>query len=137
MINCYGSQYAESLAYYEKIQKYIHTQANLNCPGGLEGCIANPNDVRCKMGVKYGETSGDSSILYQSLFMTLFKLFLAVFFIYLYHNYQDFHWHQWFIHHFLRILFSLNLFILLYRGRSLLESYFMLVDIFLILFSLK
>lgn len=91
MINCYGSQYAESLAYYEKIQKYIHTQANLNCPGGLEGCIANPNDVRCKMGVKYGETSGDSSILYQSLFMTLFKLFLAVFFIYLYHNYQDFH----------------------------------------------
>ena len=55
--NCVGVQYMESLSYYEKIEKYIHSQSNINCPGGLEGCVANPNDVRCKMGVKYGETN--------------------------------------------------------------------------------
>jgi hypothetical protein len=80
LVNCYGVQYAESVAYYEKIQKYIHSQANINCPGGLEGCIGNPNDVRCKMGVKYGETSGGggTSTTFNKhsnyLFVFLFKL---------------------------------------------------------------
>jgi hypothetical protein len=64
--NCLGVQYIESVGYYEKIQKYVHSQANINCPGGLEGCAGNPNDVRCKMGVKYGETSKASSTFYYS-----------------------------------------------------------------------
>ncbi|CAF0896963.1 unnamed protein product [Brachionus calyciflorus] len=57
MINCNGAIYQESVSYYEKIQKYIHSTSNVNCPGGLEGCGVNANDVRCKMGVKYGETN--------------------------------------------------------------------------------
>ncbi|RMZ96915.1 hypothetical protein BpHYR1_044667 [Brachionus plicatilis] len=57
MINCHAAIYQESVSYYEKIQKYIHSTSNINCPGGLEGCSVNSNDVRCKMGVKYGETN--------------------------------------------------------------------------------
>lgn len=62
MANCIGVQYMESLSYYEKVEKYIHSQSNLNCPGGVEGCAANPNDIRCKLGVRYGETNSSSKI---------------------------------------------------------------------------
>lgn len=80
LANCLGVQYMESLSYYEKIEKYIHSQSNLNCPGGLEGCVANPNDVRCKLGVKYGETSNANkliigSILKHSLFIFVILIF--------------------------------------------------------------
>lgn len=34
--NCYGVQYMESMSYYEKIQNYVFTQSNKNCPGGIE-----------------------------------------------------------------------------------------------------
>jgi hypothetical protein len=57
LVNCHGNQYAESIRYYESMLNYIHSQANINCPGGLEGCMINLNDVRCKMGVKFGETN--------------------------------------------------------------------------------
>lgn len=80
MVNCFGSQFAESMAYYEKIQKYVHSQANINCPGGLEGCVANPNDVRCKMGVKYGETSGTASSLSHDMH-SLMILTMGIFFL--------------------------------------------------------
>lgn len=79
LVNCYGVQFAESVAYYEKIQKYIHSQANVNCPGGLEGCVANPNDVRCKMGVKYGETNGTT----RSPFKNEFEFFIVYLFTFL------------------------------------------------------
>lgn len=82
MVNCYGSQYTDSLGYYEKIQKYIHSQANINCPGGLEGCLANPNDVRCKMGVKFGETSKGSTNIYKNLIVCLPALILQKICIY-------------------------------------------------------
>lgn len=62
MVNCHAAIYQESVSYYEKIQKYIHSTSNINCPGGLEGCSVNSNDVRCKMGVKYGEANGSLKI---------------------------------------------------------------------------
>lgn len=71
LLNCFGSQYAESFSYYEKIQKYVHSQANVNCPGGLEGCVGNPNDVRCKMGVKYGETNQSSGLIFSFFILNL------------------------------------------------------------------
>lgn len=80
--NCFGNQYADSVSYYEKIQKYVHSQANINCPGGIEGCIANPNDVRCKMGVKYGEANSSKTNLNFSRTKIVFKM-LSFFFIYL------------------------------------------------------
>lgn len=64
LLNCYGNiQYAESISYYENMMKYVHSQANINCPGGLEGCLVNSNDVRCKLGVKFGEANHASSRL--------------------------------------------------------------------------
>lgn len=81
--NCVGVQYMESLSYYEKIEKYIHSQSNINCPGGLEGCVANPNDVRCKMGVKYGETNGAGSAISAPTSFTSF-LSLSLFSICIY-----------------------------------------------------
>lgn len=74
LLDCYGPLYVESVAYYEKIQKYIHSQSNINCPGGLEGCTVNANDVRCKMGVKYGETSSADKVLKRDKFYFLFYL---------------------------------------------------------------
>ena len=81
--NCVGVQYMESLSYYDKIEKYIHSQSNVNCPGGLEGCLANPNDVRCKLGVKYGEVSSgvkqfnhDHTHFY---FLVIFLIFLMAY----------------------------------------------------------
>jgi hypothetical protein len=72
--NCVGVQYMESLSYYDKIEKYIHSQSNVNCPGGLEGCLANPNDIRCKLGVKYGEASSSANFNTQLNFLVLFFL---------------------------------------------------------------
>ena len=72
----------ESLSYYDKIEKYIHSQSNVNCPGGLEGCAANPNDVRCKLGVKYGEVNSGANIINNNY--THFNFFLVFFSFYLY-----------------------------------------------------
>jgi hypothetical protein len=77
--NCVGVQYMESLSYYDKIEKYIHSQSNVNCPGGLEGCAANPNDVRCKLGVKYGEVnSGAKRINNNYTHFNIFIIFLII-----------------------------------------------------------
>ncbi len=76
LANCIGVQYIESYTYYEKIQKYVHSQSNINCPGGLEGCAANPNDVRCKMGVKYTEANSSNK-----LFSYIFLYFLIIYFL--------------------------------------------------------
>ena len=87
LANCIGVQYIESVGYYEKIQKYVHSQSNMNCPGGLEGCQANPNDVRCKMGVKYGETnSGNSLIYFNNRVNFNFLKFLFTYFLIKYFN---------------------------------------------------
>ena len=78
LLNCYAAQFQESVAYYEKIQKYVHSQSNINCPGGIEGCAANPIDIRCKLGVKYGETNSAS---YSSSNLNFFYfLFFILFF---------------------------------------------------------
>lgn len=69
MVNCHAAVYQESVSYYEKMQKYIHSTSNINCPGGLEGCSVNSNDVRCKMGVKYGETNGSIKKKYSFFFL--------------------------------------------------------------------
>jgi hypothetical protein len=79
--DCLGIQYLESVTYYQKIQKYIHTQSNLNCPGGLEGCIINANDVRCKMGVKYGEVNGAKSFSTINNYSNYCLITLLTFFI--------------------------------------------------------
>ena len=50
-------KYAESLDYYEKVKSYVLTQASLNCAGGIEGCIVNTDDVRCKMATRVGSFS--------------------------------------------------------------------------------
>lgn len=73
----------ESLSYYEKIEKYIHSQSNVNCPGGLEGCTANPNDIRCKLGVKYGEANSSTrtnkfSYIVSFISFSIFILFKAM-----------------------------------------------------------
>jgi hypothetical protein len=78
LVNCIGLQYVESYTYYEKIQKYVQSQSNLNCPGGLEGCIVNANDVRCKMGVKYGEINFARSLSDKNFFSFFFN-FLLIF----------------------------------------------------------
>jgi hypothetical protein len=60
--DCIGVHYTDSLNYYDKILKYIYSQSNINCPGGLDGCIGNPSDIRCKMGVKYTETNRSANL---------------------------------------------------------------------------
>ena len=81
LVNCIGVQYVESYTYYEKIQKYVQSQSNLNCPGGLEGCIVNANDVRCKMGVKYGEINRTCSMFNNNYFKKLFGFLSVVYFL--------------------------------------------------------
>ena len=80
IIDCYGVQYAESISYYENMQKYVHSQANINCPGGLEGCLVNANDVRCKMGVKFGEANTANEIGVE--IGLVFNLILSSFFVF-------------------------------------------------------
>lgn len=83
LVNCYGPMFMESVSYYEKIQKYIHSQSNINCPGGLEGCAVNANDVRCKMGVKYGETNSASiEVINKSIFSFSF-IFINILLIFI------------------------------------------------------
>jgi hypothetical protein len=68
---------------------YITKQSNLHCPGGINGCDTNTNDVRCRLGVRYfmGDTfiSGSECILitknlviFNFISMFTFFLFYAV-----------------------------------------------------------
>ena len=76
------SAFIESLGYYEKIQQYVQTQANIYCPGGLEGCAVNAHDVRCKMGVRYNqlESAAVSSVLVDRFFSFGRFIFTSIFF---------------------------------------------------------
>ena len=76
--NCYGIQYQESLSYIEKLEKFIHSQSNINCPGGLEGCSVNINDVRCKMGVKYGESNNAKRIVSLNSILKFISIIISI-----------------------------------------------------------
>ena len=32
---------------------YITKSSNVHCPGGINGCESNTNDIRCKLGIRY------------------------------------------------------------------------------------
>jgi len=54
MFNCENSsKYAESFEYFNKIRNYVENESNKSCPGGIEGCIVNPDDSRCRQGPKF------------------------------------------------------------------------------------
>ena len=51
MFNCaLYARYADSFEYYTKINAYVETESNKKCPGGIEGCIVNRGDPRCRQG---------------------------------------------------------------------------------------
>ncbi len=67
---------------------YITKQSNLNCPGGINGCDTNTNDVRCRLGVRYfmGATfiSKSSLLVHSNFVLIIFSHMLTyLFFIFL------------------------------------------------------
>ena len=44
----------------------------------LKGCIKNPNDVRCKIGVKYGKMRSGSHSFFASYLLIAFNFLLAL-----------------------------------------------------------
>lgn len=65
---------------------YITKQSNLQCPGGINGCDSNMNDVRCRLGVRYfmGETFISSS---RSLFSNFILMIICLNFIILFRTF--------------------------------------------------
>jgi hypothetical protein len=63
---------------------YITKSSNVHCPGGINGCDNNTNDIRCKLGIRYfmGEinnnnTATTSRIFFSQLVSFLFTLIIA------------------------------------------------------------
>lgn len=64
MYHCEGNaRYADSFAYYAKVRAYVEAESNKNCPGGIQGCIVNAADERCRAGPKFGNMVGSSATL--------------------------------------------------------------------------
>ena len=62
MYHCEGNaRYADSFAYYAKVRAYVETESNKHCPGGIQGCIVNAADERCRAGPKFGNMVGSTA----------------------------------------------------------------------------
>ncbi len=84
MFNCEASQkYAESFEYYSKIRNYVETESNKSCPGGIEGCVVNPADSRCRQGPKFKNMiEHNSAVGSIKLSKKILLFFSVVFFVY-------------------------------------------------------
>ena len=44
---------------FQTVERYLHSQININCPGGVDGCTRHSTDARCKIGLS--QSNGCSS----------------------------------------------------------------------------
>jgi hypothetical protein len=65
---------------FQQLEHYLHTQININCPGGVDGCTRHSTDARCKIGLNQSNSSSSTFCLVcffvQSVLQILLLLFL-------------------------------------------------------------
>jgi hypothetical protein len=87
LLNCNISTIKDDADELQSFIDFVTKSSNVHCPGGINGCENNMNDVRCRLGIRYfmGESAFKEShsaprlvksnhILYVLMFLCLFKL---------------------------------------------------------------
>lgn len=53
LLNCNISSLKNEADQLQSFIDYITKSSNVHCPGGINGCETNTNDVRCRLGIRY------------------------------------------------------------------------------------
>lgn len=65
---------------FQQLERYLQSQININCPGGIEGCTRYSTDARCKIGLLPSNSSSHlRKIFVQSVLHLLLLLLLLLF----------------------------------------------------------
>jgi hypothetical protein len=65
--------------HFQQRESYFHTQININCPGGVDGCTRHSTDARCKIGLN--QSSSSSSIFHLTDFFVQSVLSILLLFV--------------------------------------------------------
>lgn len=50
---------------FQQLERYLYSQININCPGGVDGCTRHSTDARCKIGItQYNSSSSTFCLAY-------------------------------------------------------------------------
>jgi hypothetical protein len=49
--------------HFQQHEHYLHSQININCPGGVDGCTRHSTDARCKIGPNQSNSSSSTFCL--------------------------------------------------------------------------
>ncbi len=67
---------------FQQLEHYLHSQININCPGGTDGCTRHSTDARCKIGLNQSNLS--LSIYHHTYFFVQSVLLLLQILLFLY-----------------------------------------------------
>jgi hypothetical protein len=45
---------------FQQLEHYLHSQININCPGGVDGCTRHSTDARCKIGLHQSSSTSST-----------------------------------------------------------------------------
>lgn len=78
LLNCNISSLKNEADQLQSFIDYVTKSSNVHCPGGINGCEDNTNDIRCRLGIRYfiGEFNTNRADTLQSFnfFTFLFSL---------------------------------------------------------------
>lgn len=53
LLNCNISSLKNEADQLQSFIDYVTKSSNVHCPGGINGCEDNTNDIRCRLGIRY------------------------------------------------------------------------------------
>lgn len=53
LLNCNISSIKDDADELQSFIDFVTKSSNVHCPGGINGCENNMNDVRCRLGIRY------------------------------------------------------------------------------------
>ncbi|CAF1620058.1 unnamed protein product [Rotaria sp. Silwood1] len=61
---------------FQQLERYLYSQININCPGGVDGCTRHSTDARCKIGLNQFNSSSSTFCLVYFLVQSVLQILL-------------------------------------------------------------
>ncbi|CAF0980442.1 unnamed protein product [Rotaria sordida] len=63
---------------FQQLERYLYSQININCPGGVDGCTRHSTDARCKIGLNQINSSSSTFCLVYFLVQSVLQILLLL-----------------------------------------------------------
>ncbi|CAF1602981.1 unnamed protein product [Rotaria magnacalcarata] len=64
---------------FQQLERYLYSQININCPGGVDGCTRHSADARCKIGLTQFNSSSSTFCLAYFVAQSVLQILLLLF----------------------------------------------------------